>query len=138
MSTMFGSASLNLPKNFIIEAFGFTNSARRTIQGSSPSFGIYALGFKKQFNDKKSSIGFNTIQPFAVDKSFNQEISSPGFTQSSRTRIPFQSFGITFSHSFGKISFGPQNPNKKKKGVNNDDVIQGGDQNGGGGAPATR
>jgi outer membrane receptor protein involved in Fe transport len=137
MSTMFGSASLNLPKNFIVEAFGFSNSARRTIQGASPAFGIYALGIKKQFMDKKASIGFNTIQPFAVDKSFNQEISSPGFTQTSKTRIPFQSFGLTFSYSFGKMNFGPTNPNKKKKGVNNDDVIQGGDQNGGA-APANR
>jgi hypothetical protein len=126
--------SRNLPKNFIFEAFGFANSARRTIQGTSPAFGIYAFGVKKQFMDKKASIGFNTIQPFAVNKSFNQEISSPGFTQSVRTRIPFQSFGVTFSYSFGKINFGPQQ--KKKKGVNNDDVIQGGDQNGGGGAPA--
>jgi outer membrane receptor for ferrienterochelin and colicin len=134
VSTMFGSAQLNLPKNFIFEAFGFANSARRTIQGTSPAFGIYAFGVKKQFMDKKASIGFNTIQPFAVDKSFNQEISSPGFTQSVRTRIPFQSFGVTFSYSFGKMNFGPQQ--KKKKGVNNDDVIQGGDQNGGGGAPA--
>ncbi|RYD86610.1 MAG: TonB-dependent receptor, partial [Sphingobacteriales bacterium] len=32
MSTLFGSATLNLPKNFIVEAFGFSNSARRTIQ----------------------------------------------------------------------------------------------------------
>lgn len=138
MSTLFGSATFNLPKNYIIEAFGFSNSARRTIQGSSPAFGIYALGIKKQFADKKASIGFNTIQPFAVDKSFNQEISSPGFTQSVRTRIPFQSFGITFSYSFGKISFKQPNPMQKKKGVNNDDQIQGGDQGGqgGGAAPA--
>ncbi|MBC7400399.1 MAG: TonB-dependent receptor [Mucilaginibacter sp.] len=138
MSTMFGSASVNLPSNFIVEAFGFSNSARRTIQGTSPAFGIYALGVKKQFADKKASIGFNTVQPFAVNKSFDQDIASPGFTQSSHTKFPFQSFGITFSYAFGKMSFGPTNPNQKKKGVNNDDVIQGGDQQGGGaggGAP---
>ncbi|MCD8740913.1 TonB-dependent receptor [Mucilaginibacter roseus] len=130
MTTVFGSATLNLPKNFIFEAFAFNNSARRTIQGTSPAFGIYAFGIKKQFMDKKASIGFNTIQPFAVDKSFNQSISSPGFTQSVRTRIPFQSFGITFSYSFGKMSF--SNPQQKKKGVNNDDV-KSGDQGGMGG-----
>jgi outer membrane receptor protein involved in Fe transport len=133
--TLFGSAQLSLPKNFIVEAFGFTNSARRTIQGTSPAFGIYAFGIKKQFANKKASIGFNTVQPFAVNKSFNQNISSPGFTQISRTQFPFQSFGITFSYSFGKMSFSsPQQ--QKKKGVNNDDQIQGGDQTGGGAAPA--
>ena len=133
--TMFGSAQYLFPKNFIFEAFGFINSPRRTIQGSSPSFGIYAFGVKKQFLDKKASIGFNTVQPFAVNKAFNQNISSPGFSQTSKTQFPFQSFGITFSYSFGKISF--SNPQqKKKKGVNNDDQIQGGDQTGGGAAPA--
>ncbi|MBK0380545.1 outer membrane beta-barrel family protein [Mucilaginibacter segetis] len=130
--TMFGSASVNLPKDIIFEAFGFVNSPRRTIQGSSPSFGIYVFGIKKQFDDKKASIGFNTVQPFAVNKSFNQNISSPGFSQISRTQFPFQSFGITFSYSFGKIKFNQQ----PKKNINNDDQI-GGDQNGGiGGAPA--
>jgi hypothetical protein len=85
--------------------------------------------------NKKASIGFNTVQPFAVNKAFNQNISSPGFSQTSRTQFPFQSFGLTFSYSFGKISF--SNPQqKKKKGVNNDDQIQGGDQTGGGAAPA--
>ncbi|TWR24553.1 TonB-dependent receptor [Mucilaginibacter achroorhodeus] len=132
MYTMFGSATLNLPKNIIFEAFGFMNSPRRTIQGSSPSFGIYAFGIKKQFMNKKASLGFNTVQPFAVNKSFNQNISSPGFSQISKTQFPFQSFGITFSYSFGKISFKPANPTQKKKGVNNDDQIQGGDQQGGG------
>ncbi len=128
MTTVFGSATLNLPKNFIFEAFAFNNSARRTIQGTSPAFGIYAFGIKKQFMDKKASIGFNTIQPFAVNKAFKQNISSPGFTQTVNSRIPFQSFGVTFSYSFGKMSF--SNPQQKKKGVNNDDVKQG-DQGGG-------
>ncbi|MBB5397492.1 outer membrane beta-barrel family protein [Mucilaginibacter sp. AK015] len=133
--TMFGSAQYTFPKDFIFEAFGFVNSPRRTIQGSSPSFGIYAFGIKKQFMNKKASLGFNTVQPFAVNKAFNQNISSPGFTQISRTQFPFQSFGITFSYSFGKLNF--SNPQqKKKKGVNNDDQIQGGDQTGGVGAPA--
>jgi len=132
VSTMFGSAQLTLPSNFIVEAFGFSNSQRRSIQGSSPAFGIYAFGVKKQFANKKASIGLNVVQPFAVNKAFNQEISSPTFKQSIRTQVPFQSFGVTFSYSFGKISF--SNPMQKKKGVNNDDTIQGGDQNGG--APA--
>jgi outer membrane receptor protein involved in Fe transport len=135
MSTLFGSASLNLPKDYVIEAFGFSNSARRTIQGTSPAFGIYALGIKKQFADKKASIGFNTVQPFAVNKSFNQEISSAGFKQSSRTQFPFQSFGLTFSYSFGKMTFKQDNPMAPKKTGLNDDVKSGGDQNGAGGGP---
>ncbi|SEO76815.1 Outer membrane receptor proteins, mostly Fe transport [Mucilaginibacter gossypiicola] len=131
----FGSASYQFPHNFLAELFGFTNSSRRTIQGTNPSFGIYAFGVKKQFLDKKLAIGFNTVQPFARDKHFDQNINSPGFTQTSSTAFPFRSFGITFSYSFGKLSF--SNPNQQKKGVNNDDQKQG-DQAGGQGGPGGR
>ncbi|MDN3550076.1 outer membrane beta-barrel family protein [Mucilaginibacter aquaedulcis] len=127
----FGSASYQFKGNFLMELFGFTNSSRRTIQGTNPAFGIYAFGLKKQFMDKKLAIGFNTVQPFARDKHFDQSISSPSFTQTSSTAFPFRSFGLTFSYSFGKTTF--SNPNQKKKGVDNDDQKQG-DQ-GGQGAP---
>jgi outer membrane receptor protein involved in Fe transport len=130
--SMFGSASYQFPHNFIAELFGFTNSSRRTIQGTNPSFGIYAFGMKKQCLDKKLAIGFNTVQPFARDKHFDQNINSQGFSQTSSTAFPFRSFGITFSYSFGKLSF--SNPNQQKKGVNNDDQKQG-DQGGGQGGP---
>jgi len=128
----FGSASLQITKSLVAELFGFTNSSRRTIQGTNPAFGIYAFGIKKQFLEKKLSIGFNTVQPFARDKAFDQDINSPGFRQTSSTAFPFRSFGLTFSYSFGKLNF--SNPNQQKKGVNNDDQKQG-DQGGGQGGP---
>jgi outer membrane receptor protein involved in Fe transport len=129
----FGSASYQFKGDFLAELFGFTNSARRTIQGTNPAFGIYAFGIKKQFMKRKLAVGFNTVQPFARDKHFDQNISSPSFTQSSSTAFPFRSFGLTFSYSFGKTTF--SNPNQQKKGVNNDDQKQG-DQGGGQGAPS--
>ncbi|WPU95178.1 outer membrane beta-barrel family protein [Mucilaginibacter sabulilitoris] len=128
----FASASYQFKGNFVAELFGFNNSSRRTIQGTNPAFGIYAFGVKKQFLDKKLSIGFNTVQPFARDKHFDQNINSRAFSQTSSTAFPFRSFGITFSYSFGKLNF--SNPNQQKKGINNDDQKQG-DQNGGQGAP---
>src|ERR1700754_611516 len=73
----FASASYQFKGNFVAELFGFNNSSRRTIQGTNPAFGIYAFGVKKQFMDKKLSIGFNTVQPFARDKHFDQNINSP-------------------------------------------------------------
>jgi outer membrane receptor protein involved in Fe transport len=129
----FGSASYQFPHNFLAELFGFTNSARRTIQGTNPAFGIYAFGLKKQFMDKKLAIGFNTVQPFARDKHFDSNISNQAFSYRSSTAFPFRSFGITFSYSFGKLSF--SNP-QQKKGINNDDQKQGDQGGNGGGAPA--
>ena len=128
-------ASATLPNNFLAETFAFGNSARRTIQGTQPTFSIFGVGVKKQFMQKKLSVGINIISPFAEYKSFNSRTESSGFRTYSNFQLPFRSYGLTFSYSFGKLSF--SNPNQPKKGVNNDDLKQG-DQGsgGGGGAPA--
>ncbi|MDB4920033.1 MAG: TonB-dependent Receptor Plug Domain protein [Mucilaginibacter sp.] len=124
----FLSASVNLPSGFIAEMFAVENSPRHTIQGESPSFSIFGVGARKQFMQKRASIGINTLEPFNKYKHFDSNIKSPGFTQSSTFAFPFRSVGLTFSYSFGKLTF--SNPNEKKKGVNNDDLKQG-DQGGG-------
>lgn len=127
----FASGSLTLPSGFIAEVFAVENSPRRTIQGTNPSFSLLGAGVKKQLFNKKASIGINTLEPFSKYKSFNTNISSPGFSQSSTFAFPFRSVGLTFSYTFGKLNFAAD----KKKGVNNDDLKQG-DQNGVGGGGA--
>jgi len=125
-------ATLALPANLIAESFAFGSAARHTIQGTTPSFSIFGVGLRKQFMQKKMSIGVNALEPFNKYKSFDSHLTSPGFDQSSSFKLPFRSFGLTFSYSFGKLNF--SNPNQKK-GINNDDLKQG-DQGIGGGAPA--
>jgi outer membrane receptor protein involved in Fe transport len=124
-------ATATLPKNFIAEAFAFGSSSRRTIQGSQPAFSILGFGVRRQFMQKKASLGLNIINPFSEYKYFKSSTTSPGFRQTSSFALPFRSYGITFSYSFGKLSFSQP----KKSGVNNDDMKQG-DQGVGGGAPA--
>lgn len=126
-------ATLTLPDDIIAESFAFGSSSRRTIQGSNPSFSIFGVGVRKQFDKKKFSLGLNAIQPFSTYKSFDSNISSPDLKQTSSFKLPFRSFGLTFSYNFGKLSF--SNP-KEKKGVNNDDLKQDDQGMGGGGAPA--
>ncbi len=77
--------------------------------------------------NKKASIGLNVLSPFKNSLSFKQNISSPGLTQTSNFEFPFRSFGLTFSYSFGKTTFGAP---KAAKGVNNDDLKQGDSQQG--------
>jgi outer membrane receptor protein involved in Fe transport len=127
-------ATATLPSNFLAEAFAFGNSARRTIQGSQPTFSIFGVGVKRQFMQKKMAIGINIISPFAEYKSFNSRTEGNGYRTYSNFQLPFRSYGITFSYSFGKLSF--SNPNQNKKGINNDDMKQGDQGAGGGGAPA--
>ncbi len=116
--------TFTLPSDFLAEVFGFGGSPRRTIQGTSPAFQMYGIGVRKQMMKKKMSVGINVLQPFAADKHFDSSVNSPGLTQTSTNVIPFRSFGVTFSYSFGKMSFNAP----KKQGINNDDLKQG-DQN---------
>ena len=126
-------ASFTLPDNYLAEAFAFGNSPRHTIQGTTPTFSIFGVAVKKQFMNKKMSLGLNALDPFDKYKDFNSSLKSPGFSQSSQFQLPFRSFGITFSYSFGKLNFSNPTP---KKGVNNDDLKQGDQGAGGGGAPS--
>ena len=109
---IFLSASANFNSGWIAELFAVENSARYTLQGSSPSFSIFGAGVRKQIMKKKASIGINTLEPFEKYKYFNSYASSPGFVQSSRFGFPFRSVGLTFSYSFGKLKFA--NPQQKK------------------------
>ncbi len=127
---IFLSASVNFNSGLIAELFALENSPRYTLQGQSPSFSLLGLGVRKQFMKKKASIGINTLEPFNKYKHFDSNLSSPGLTQTSHFAFPFRSVGITFSYSFGKLTF--TNPQQKKSDV---DEEKQGDQ-GVGGPPA--
>lgn len=127
----FGSAEYDFKHDIVTQVFAIENSPRRTIQGTNPSFSLLGFGVKKQFDNKRASLGINVLQPFNKYKYFDQNISSPGFTQTSSTAFPFRSIGLTFSYSFGKLNFSTP---KKTNDTNPDDEKQG-DQ-GIGGAPA--
>ncbi|BAU55935.1 TonB-dependent receptor domain-containing protein [Mucilaginibacter gotjawali] len=112
---IFLSASVTLPKDLVAELFALENSPRYTLQGQSPSFSLLGLGVKKQFLNKKASIGINTLEPFNKYKNFNSTTTSPGITQTSHFAFPFRSVGLTFSYSFGKLKFAT--PSQKKGDV---------------------
>ncbi len=114
----FLSGSVTLNSGFIAEVFAVENSHRYTIQGSAPAFSILGAGVRKQIFKKKASIGINTIEPFSKYKDFDSSVKSPGLVQTSQFQFPFRSVGLTFSYSFGKVSF--SNPQQQKKGLNDD------------------
>ncbi len=124
----FISGSYTLPQNFVMETFMIFNSPRRTFQGTNPSFNMWQLSFNKQFLNKKAKIGVNVVDPFNESKHFKSDINTAGLVQVQDFSIPFRSFGLNFSYSFGKVNYNPQP--KKKRGVNNDDLKQDGGQNG--------
>ncbi|MES2266352.1 MAG: TonB-dependent receptor [Bacteroidota bacterium] len=99
------NASYQFPGNFMAEAFGNYNSSSRTLQGTRPHFFFYTMAVRKQFWDKKASIGL--VANNAFSQYINQESTTkgPGFNQTSLRQLPFRSFGITLSYKFGKLEF---------------------------------
>lgn len=124
--------TLTLKKGWSVEGFSFLNSPRRTLQGINPSFSMIVLGAKKEFWNKKASLGISISNPFQRDRNFTSELGDPNFNsysfyQKSNFAVPLRSFGISFRYQFGKLDFKNQMRGGKKKGVNNDDLKQGGD-----------
>src|SRR6185437_14974149 len=102
------------------------------IQGTRPGFGFYNIAVRKQFMNKKLSLGLTAGDPF--NKYINQTstVTGPNFNQTSLRETPFRSFGITLNYRFGKLEF----KREKNKDDNNnmpDNPDNGGNAGGNGG-----
>jgi ferric enterobactin receptor len=113
------NASYDFGHDLIGEAFVNYNSSQRTIQGNRPVFAFYNLAVRKQFWNKKASIGLTTTDPFANYLDQKSTTSGTNFTQTNIREIPFRSFGITLSYRFGKMEF---KKNKEDNNNNNNDM----------------
>ena len=120
------NSKIDLGKNYSFECRGWYRSPRQTIQGTIPSFSMVSFGLKKEFNNKRGSIGIGLIEPWSKYKSFETDLSGDNFVQSSNNQILFRSIQINFKYKFGKLKF---DPIKEKTTINNNDLKQ---NNGGG------
>ena len=83
---------------------------------------MFSIGAKKEFNNKKGSLGLRIIQPFKQFKSFETEINGDGFYTYSNNETLFRSIGISFKYTFGDMKF---KAIKAKTNISNDDLIEG-------------
>jgi len=102
------------PKNFILEVFGNYNSAAKNIQGKNPQSVTYTFAGRKEFWNKKASLGFTITNPF--NKYIRQvtTVNTGDYDSYSVRELPYRSFGISFSYKFGKMDF------KKEKDISNE------------------
>ena len=124
--------NVTLPKGWGIQGFGFTRGRDVQLQGYSTGFRIYSLGVKKEFANKRGSIGMSTENFLTKAFRINTELETPTFTQRSVNDRYMRGVRINFSYKLGKMSFDDQ-PRRRRKSINNDDVKSGGDNNDGGG-----
>lgn len=121
---LFGNYSL--PRNWAIQFFGFYRGNRVNLQGSQGGFGTYSLGFRKEFNEKKASLGFAAENFFTNGIKIKSETHTPTIDQRSVNTMRNMSFRITFSYRIGKMSFDQQQRPRRRKSVSNDDLKDGG------------
>lgn len=108
------------PKDFIVEMFGNYNSAAKNIQGKNPQSITYSIAARKQFWNKKASIGITTTNPFNKYIKQATTVETRDYSSYSVRYLPLRSFGISFSYKFGKDF-------KKDKDIS-DDYLNGASQ----------
>ncbi len=129
----FGSASYDVKKiGLKIEAFGFAQSPRQTIQGVVPAFSIFGMGIRQDVLKKKGSVGIRLIEPFAKFKNFGTELEGRNFYLKSDFSVLFRSVGVSFQYQFGSMNFQAR---ERKSTIKNNDQKAGENpqQQGGGG-----
>ena len=116
--------TIDLGKGIKFETWMFARSPKQTIQGSSTSFSMMSFGIKKDFKNKRGSLGISVVEPFLRDgeKTWITDLESPNFSQYSESTVLFRSIGISFKYTFGKLNF--KNRQTKSK-IKNDDLQQG-------------
>ena len=128
--------NLTIKNGWGAQGFAFIRGRQVQLQGYQGGFAFYSLGVKKDFKNKRGSIGLAGENFFNHPFIIRSESSSPIFTQNSVTSLYNAGIRVNFSYKIGKLSFEDQ-PRKQGKSINNDDVKgDGGGDNGGGQQPA--
>ncbi|MCE7060598.1 TonB-dependent receptor domain-containing protein [Dyadobacter sp. CY343] len=118
------------------QAFGFMQGNQVQLQGMQGGFGFYTVGVKKEFNNKKGSVGLAAENFLSKRFKMHTELNSIQFNQVSDIYMYNRGVRLTFTYKIGKMTMDA--PKRKAKSVNNDDVKSDGSGGGqsGGGAPA--
>ena len=115
---VFGSYNFN--KGWGAQFFSFYRGRQVQLQGTQGGFYMYSLGLRKEFNEKRGSVGVaaeNFLQPAIKIRT---QIESPLLRQTSLNTRNNLGFRITFSYRIGKMSM-DQRP-RRTRSINNDDL----------------
>ncbi|MCJ8164183.1 TonB-dependent receptor [Pontibacter sp. E15-1] len=134
----------NLGEGWGIQGFGFYRGRQVQLQGRQGGFGIYSLNLRKEFDERRGSIGFGAENFLSKTIRIENEFNSPTFSQTSTNVLHNMNFKVNFSYRLGKLT--TDAPRRRRKSVSNDDLKGGGDgggqdtgvqQGGAGAAPAS-
>ncbi|GAB3804542.1 outer membrane beta-barrel family protein [Spirosoma humi] len=116
-------SSLSLSNGWGFQLFGGGRGKQVQLQGYQSPMYFYSIGMRKEFNDKKASLGLAAENIFNHPFTQRSELTSPILSQNSQTSFYNAGVRLTFSYKLGKMSFDA--PQKRNRSVNNDDVKDG-------------
>lgn len=126
---LFGSYTIK--NGWGLQFFGFYRGPQVTLQGRQGNFYIYSMAVRKEFANKKGSIGVGAEQFLQSALRIENTTKSPTIDQKSVTELYNLNFKVTFSYRIGKMSF-DGNRRRGRRSINNDDLKDdGGGDNGG-------
>lgn len=112
--------SYNFSKGWGAQFFSFYRGRQVQLQGTQGGFYIYSLGLRKEFNEKRGTIGFAAENFLQRSLKIRTQIESPLLQQNSLNTRNNLSFRFTFTYRIGKMSV-DQRP-RRKRTINNDDL----------------
>jgi len=119
------------------QAFGFMQGTQIQLQGKQGGFGFYTVGVKKEFGNKKGSVGLAAENFLSKRFKMHTELFSNQFNQVNDMYFYNRGIRLTFTYKIGKMTMDA--PKRKAKSVNNDDVKSDGSGGGQqGGAPGAQ
>lgn len=128
-------ASAQFRNGWGAQAFGFMQGSQVQLQGRQGGFGFYTIGVKKEFANKKASLGLAAENFLSSRYHIHTVLNSAQFSQVNDVYLYNRGVRLTFTVKIGKMTMDA--PRKKAKSVNNDDVKSDGNgQTQSGGSPA--
>ena len=113
--------SYNFGKGWGAQFFSFYRGRQVQLQGTQGGFYMYSLGVRKEFSDKRGSIGFGAENFLQSSIKMRTKLESPLVSQSRLNTRNMLGFRVTFSYRIGKMSV-DQKPLRRKRSISNDDL----------------
>ncbi|MFT3675442.1 MAG: TonB-dependent receptor [Chitinophagaceae bacterium] len=124
MYNLFVGTSIDLGKGWWHNFVGSFNSRRVILQGRMAAFYYHNTTLRKDFKNKRGSIGINIANPFMKGTRMRTSVMTALFEQNENNINYTRGFRISFQYRFGKLQQS-KDPRKAKKIINNDDALRG-------------
>ncbi|HYG02769.1 MAG TPA: TonB-dependent receptor [Chryseosolibacter sp.] len=122
---VFGNYNLN--KGWGLQFFSFYRGRQVQLQGSQDGFYMYSLAVKKEFNEKRGSIGLGFENFLQSSIKMKSRLETPHLSQMSVNEMFNSSIRLNVSYRIGKMKV--DSPPRRRRSINNDDLKDGGGDN---------